>query len=151
MNRLSIRTFLGAAAGALSILLFHQTTLQVFYWFGLAPYAGFRLAMVPPFGLPAVVNACFWAALVGAPYGALLHRRSRYSWLTGLPLGILGMLVVWFLVMPLRGQPIAFGWQTLPLIRSAVASLIWGLGVGVLFPMLLPRPVPLGRKGRKKD
>ncbi|HQT79006.1 MAG: hypothetical protein B7Z80_21450 [Rhodospirillales bacterium 20-64-7] len=139
MIHTSTRIFLGAAAGALSMLLFHQTSLQVFFWLGLAPYPAFRLALVPPLGVPQIVSACFWAALVGGGYGALMRQRGRYAWLTGLPLGMLGMLLIWFLVLPLKGQPAAFGWSMLPLVRSAIASLMWGLGVGILFPMLLPR------------
>lgn len=141
------RMFLAAAAGALSMLLFHQTTLQVFYWFGFAPSAAFRLAIVPPFGVPQVVSGCFWAALIaGCGYGALAPRNGRLAWATGLVLGVVGLLLAWFVVLPLKGQPAAFGWQTLPVIRSAAASLMWGLGVGILYRMLLPRR--LIRRGR---
>ena len=38
------RVFLGCVAGALSVLVFHQTTLQIFYWLGWAPLAAFRTA-----------------------------------------------------------------------------------------------------------
>lgn len=140
MTTAPTRMFLAAAAGALSMLLFHQTTLQVFYWLGLAPTAAFRLAIVPPFGVPQVVSGCFWAALIaGFGYGTLAPRGGPLAWIRGLPLGLLGMLLVWFVVLPLKGQPAAFGWQTQAITRTATASLMWGLGVGVLYRMLLPR------------
>jgi hypothetical protein len=135
----STRVFLAAAAAALSMLLFHQTTLQVFFWLGLAPSAAFGLGVVPPFGVPQVVSGCFWAALVGGVYGAIVRRPARRIWRSGAALGLCGLLLVWFLVLPLKGQAVAFGWQTLALIRSATASLMWGLGVALIFPRLLPR------------
>jgi hypothetical protein len=139
MTSAPTRVFLGAAAGALSMLLFHQTTLQAFYWLGLANSAAFRLAIVPPFGVPQVVSACFWAALIAGCYGVIAPRSGPLAWAAGLPLGLLGMLLIWFVGLPMKGQPAAFGWQTLPMIRSATASLMWGLGVGILYRMLLPR------------
>lgn len=141
------RIFLGAAAGALSMLLFHQTTLQVFFLLGLAPHSAFRLVVVPPFGVPAVVSGCFWAALIGAGYAAVVQPRGRHAWLAGLPLGCVALLLVWFVVLPLKEQPAAFGWHVLPLIRSATASLMWGLGVGVLLPLMLPRRLGHGSQG----
>ena len=139
MNSASRRIFLAAAAGALSMLLFHQTTLQVFYWLGLAPSPAFRLAVVPPFGVPHVVSACFWAALIAAPCGILHHWSDRRAWITAMPLGVIGVLLIWFVVLPLKGQPVAYGWQIPMLIRSATAGLMWGLGVGIILPRLLPR------------
>jgi hypothetical protein len=68
-----------------------------------------------------------------------MRQRGRYAWLSGLPLGLIGLLLVWFVVLPLKAHPVAFGWQILPMIRSAIASLMWGLGVGILFPLLLRR------------
>ena len=143
---LSQRVFLGGAAGALSLLLFHQTTLQVFFWLGLAQHSGFRLAIVPPFGVPLVVSSCFWAALLGAVYAAMVRRQDRHAWLTGLPLGCVALLLVWFVVLPLKHQPVAFGGQVLPVIRSTTASLMWGLGVGVILPFMLPRQLWCGKR-----
>jgi hypothetical protein len=62
MHHGSMRVFLGSAAGALSMLLFHQTTLQVFFWVGRAPHPAFRLALVPPFGVRK------WSAHASGPH-----------------------------------------------------------------------------------
>jgi hypothetical protein len=139
MYSVSLRMFLGAVAGALSMLLFHQTTLQVFYWCGLAREPGFRLAIVPPFGVPQVVSACFWAALIAAVYGVVRRRSGTHRLLSGLVLGMIGMALVWFVVLPLKGQPVAFNFQPMQIVRSATASALWGIGVGILFPLLLPK------------
>src|SRR5580658_7021239 len=59
------RIFLGCIAGAISVLVFHQTTLQLFFWCGLAPQAAFRVAVVPPFNAPLVASITFWGAVYG--------------------------------------------------------------------------------------
>jgi hypothetical protein len=139
MNRTSNRAFLGCVAGAISILLFQQTSLQILYWVGLAPQAAFRLAHVPPFGMPMVVSLAFWGAVYGGVFGLLSsHLPGRIFWY-GLPLGAFAMLMSWFVFLPLKGMPIAFAAATAPMIRSAMSYLLWGMGVTVLLPLLRPR------------
>jgi len=146
MNRISNRIFLGSVAGALSVLLFHQTSLQILYWLGVAPQAAFRLAHVPPFNMPMVVSLTFWGAVYGAVFGLLKpHLPGRIYWY-GLPLGLCAMLLSWFIFLPLKGVPIAFGGASGPMLRSAMAYLLWGVGVTVLLPLLYPR---LRRPGRR--
>ena len=101
MNRASTRIFLGCVAGALSVLVFHQTTLQVFFWLGLAPQAAFRIAQVPPFNAPLVVSITFWGAIYGALFGALLPLVRGPLWLKGVGAGLCVMLVAWFVFLPL--------------------------------------------------
>ena len=60
MKALSTRIFLGCVAGALSVLVFHQTTLQLFFWLGWAPMAAFRTGQVAPFHAPLVASITFW-------------------------------------------------------------------------------------------
>src|SRR3954447_26047731 len=62
-NAVSTRLFLGLVAGALSMLLFHQTTLQILYWVGAASNPAFRLSIVPPFNVPMIVSVTFWGAI----------------------------------------------------------------------------------------
>ena len=148
MNALSTRVFLGSLAGALAILVFHQTTLQIFFWFGLSPQAAFRIAHVPPFHAPLVVSITFW----GAVYGGLLGMAL--PWLPG-PLyaksamaGAFATGLAWFLFLPLMGRPAAFGWQAWPMLRSFAAYQMWGIGVSLLLPLLHPRDIcrrPAGR------
>lgn len=42
----STRIYLGCIAGAISVLVFRQSTLQLLFWLGLAPPAAFRVAAV---------------------------------------------------------------------------------------------------------
>jgi hypothetical protein len=56
-------------------------------------------------------------------------------------------LMSWFVVRPLAGHPIAFGWLVAPMLRSAAACLMWGIGIVLILPLLLPRELSGTRRG----
>jgi hypothetical protein len=133
------RIFLGCVAGALSVLVFHQTTLQIFFWLGWAPVAAFRVAQVPPFHAPLVASITFWGAIYGGLFALLLPMTRGPLWLKGMLAGLCAMLLSWFLFLPLKGHPVAFGWDAGPMLRSFIAYQMWGLGLSLMLPRLLPR------------
>ncbi len=139
MASTSARIFLGAVAGALAMLLCHQPTLQTFYWLGLAPQAAFRLAHVPPFNVPMVVSMTFWGAIYGGLFGLASPRAPRLFVARAVLAGVFAMLMAWFVVRPLAGNSIAFGWEHTALLRSAAANLAWGFGAAAMMPILRPR------------
>ncbi len=138
--------FLGCIAGAVSVLVFHQSTLQLFFWLGLAPQAAFRVAVVPPFHAPMMLSITFWGAVYGGLYGLLAPRRAAPMLVKALLAGLFAMLMGWFVVRPLAGHPIAFGWQMGPLLRSAAACFMWGLGITLILPLLHPRGLTGARR-----
>jgi hypothetical protein len=138
--------FLGCIAGAIAVLTFHQTTLQLYFWLGLAPQAAFRVAVVPPFNAPMVVSITFWGAVYGGLFGLLTPRLPKPVLVKALIAGSFALLMGWFVVGPLAGRPIAFGWQAAPMLRSAVASLMWGIGVTLILPLLYPRGLTGARR-----
>lgn len=135
------RIFLGCVAGALAVLVFHQGMVTLLHGLGLLAQPPFRTVLVPPFWLPAIVNHCFWGGLYGALFGALAPQLRLPLWAGGLALGLLAVLVSWFIVAPLKGQPVAAGFAAWPLARSLLINLTWGLGTGLLLPLLRPRPL----------
>jgi hypothetical protein len=139
MKAPSTRVFLGCVAGALSVLMFHQTTLQVFFWLGWAPMAAFRTAQVPPFNAPLVASITFWGAVYGGVFALALPLKRGPLWFKGMLAALCAMALSWFVFMPLMGNPVAFGWQPWAMLRSFVAFQMWGLGLRLLLPMLLPR------------
>jgi ABC-type sugar transport system permease subunit len=141
------RVFLGCIAGAIAVLVFHQTTLQMFFWLGLAPQAAFRIAYVAPFNVPMVVSITFWGALYGSLFGWVSPRLKGPLWLNGLAAGFCAMLLSWFVVRPIGGEPMAYGWQHAAMLRSFVAHEMWGLGVSLILPLLLPRQLTGSRRG----
>lgn len=147
MKEPSTRIFLGCVAGAISVLAFHETTLQVFFWFGWAPQAAFRMANVPPLHAPLVASITFWGAVYGGVFGLLLPWVRGPLWLKGMVAGLCAMTLSWFLFLPLMGHAAAFGWRPQPMLRSFIAYQMWGIGLTLVLPRLLPRQ-PKGPAGR---
>jgi hypothetical protein len=139
MIPLSNRIFLGCIAGAISVLVFHQTTLQMFFWLGLAPQAAFRVAVVPPFNAPLVVSSAFWGAVYGGVFGLFAPRLPHPRLIKALLAGLFAVLMTWFVVRPLAGHPLAFGWKAASMLRSAAACCMWGIGITLILPLLHPR------------
>jgi hypothetical protein len=136
-----MRAFLGFAAGAIAVLTFHQGMVLALHAIapGWVPFTAYRTMPVPPFGVPAIVSNCFWGGLWGAGFGLLFPRFTWPLWLCGLILGLLAVLAGWFIVAPLKGLPIAAGWIPLAMLRSVLINGSFGLGVGLILPLLMPR------------
>jgi hypothetical protein len=139
MAHLPTRIFLGCIAGAISVLVFHQTTLQLFFWSGLASQAAFRVANVPHFHAPMVVSITFWGAVYGGIFGLLAPRLPRPILIKALLASLFAMSMSWFVVRPLAGHPMAFDWQAASMLRSAAACFMWGIGITLILPLLHPR------------
>ena len=141
MPSVAMRGFLGFIAGAIAVLTFHQGMIAALHALDPAwvPFTPYRTMPVPPFGVPAIVSNCFWGGLWGAAFGAVMPRFTWPMWLCGLILGVLAVLTGWFIVAPLKGQAIAGGWVPLGMLRSLLINGCFGLGVGIILPLLMPR------------
>ena len=136
-----MRLFLGFIAGAIAVLTFHQGMIAALHaafpvW---APFAPYRTTPVPPFAVPAIVSNCFWGGVWGALFGLVLPRLRWPLWLCGIILGLLAAVAGWFIVAPLKGLPLAAGWDPSAMLRSALINGCFGLGVGLILPLLMPR------------
>lgn len=130
----------GFLAAAVSVLTFHQGMVGLLYVLGQIPAPPYSFAAVGPLAVPRVLDLCFWGGLYGLLFGLALPRLSRAPlWLMGLVLGLIAAMVGWFVVAPLRGQPIAGGWSAPGMMRSVLINGFWGLGVGLILGFLLPR------------
>jgi hypothetical protein len=135
-----MRAMLGFAAAALSVLTFHQLTWALLHAVGLWPLAPYPTDPVPPFGVPRIINAAFWGGLYGIPLGlAVPWLRRTPLWLAGLLVGVLAVLVLWLVVQPLKGQPVGGGAGAGMMLASALIHAAWGLGLGLLLPLLMGR------------
>jgi hypothetical protein len=136
-----MRALLGFAAAAVSVLAFHQGTWALLHAAGLMPPAPYPTDPVPPFGVPRTANFCFWAGLYGAAFGLALPRLPRRApmWLLGLGLGLLATLVLWFVVAPLKGQPVAGGFAPVRMLVTVLIHGAWGIGVGLILALLMGR------------
>jgi tetrahydromethanopterin S-methyltransferase subunit C len=134
-----MRAFLGFVAAAIAVLTFHQGMLEALHEIGWVPFAWYRTTPVAPFGVPVIVSLCFWGGLYGGVFGLLLPRFTWPYWLCGLILGVIASLVGMFIVAPIKGLPIAGGWVPFNILRSLVINGFWGIGVGLILPLLMPR------------
>jgi hypothetical protein len=95
---------------------------------------------IPPLGVPRILNLCFWGGLYGIVFGLALPRLTAPLWLCGLGLGIIAALVGLLVVPAIKGLPVGAGWP-LGWVRSLLINGCWGLGVGLILPLMLrPRP-----------
>ena len=135
----AVRLALGFVAGFLATITFHQIGILVLHAVGLTQANAWTTSAVPPFGVPTIISNCFWGGVWGAGFGLLLPRFTWPLWLCGLVLGLLCVVAGWFIVAPLKGQPIAGGWAPLAMLRSLLINGSYGLGVGLILPLLMPR------------
>ena len=132
------RTLLGFAAGFIATLVFHQIALQLLHVAGLAPNAAWPMKPVPPFGVPAVISLAFWGGVWGAILIPIIDRRrgGAYYGLAIVLGAILPTLVAWFLVAPLKHQPIAAGWNPKRMMIGPIVNAAWGFGTAWLYRVL---------------
>jgi hypothetical protein len=135
----STRAFLGFIAAAISVLTFHQGMIEALRALGVSSFVAYPANPVAPFGVPLIVELCFWGGVYGLFFGLFLPRFTWPLPVCGLILGIIASLVAMFVVAPIKGHAVANGWQAWPIARSLIINGFWGLGVGVILPLLLPR------------
>ena len=122
-------------AGFISVLVFHQAMLAILHLLGVTPAAPWTTSPVPPLGVPQVISAAFWGgvwSLLLAP--VLQHTRSTAAyWITAVVFGAFALsMVAWFVVAPLKGQPVAGGWQPARLLTGLLVNGAWGFGTALL-------------------
>ncbi|HXM75373.1 MAG TPA: hypothetical protein VN971_01220, partial [Thermoanaerobaculia bacterium] len=112
------------------------------------------LGSTPPLGVPAVLSLAFWGGLWGILLWYVIARAkgakglkgmTRY-WILALLFGALApTAVAFFIVFPLKGQPVAGGWQPNILAGALLLNGAWGIGVALLlrlFERFGRAPVP---------
>lgn len=136
-----LRAAIGFAAAALAVLTFHQGMIFLLYT---AKIPGLLVAAppypmrpIPPLGIPATANLAFWGGLYGAAFGLFAPRLRWPLWLCGLLTGICAALVGMFIVAAIKGNPIGGGWDMLNWARSFLINGSFGLGLGLIFPVLV--------------
>lgn len=133
------RAACGFLAAILAVLIFHQAMWAVLHAAKLMP-PPFPTARVGPFGLPRIVDLCFWGGVWGALFGLVLPvlPERMPMWLLGLGLGILAALVGLFVVAPLKGLPPAGGFAPMAFVISFLINGFWGFGVGLILNLTAP-------------
>jgi hypothetical protein len=122
-------------AGFLSTLVFHQGAVALLHVLGLSARGAYVVTPTGPLHVPAVISLAFWGGVWGLPLYAILRRvrgEAQY-WLVACGFGaVLPSVVAWFVVLPLKGQPVAGGWQRAVLLVALAVNGAWGLGTALL-------------------
>jgi hypothetical protein len=123
----------GFFAGAVSVLVFHQGAVGLMNVLGMTERAPFSMQSTQPFGVPQLWSLAFWGGVWGVLFAALLRRLDGAALVAAaLVLGAtLPTLVAWFLVAPLKGQPMAAGFVPMAMAVGVIVNAAWGLGTGL--------------------
>ena len=139
-NNWALLILIAFIAGFLSVLIFHQPMLIILKAIALAPekLTAYPMAATSPLGIPRVFSLAFWGGIWGIALAvAVTQTRGLGYWLSGLILGALGpSLVNWFVVQPLKGEPVGGGWAIPGVLTALLVNAAWGLGTVLLFRLL---------------
>ena len=123
----------GFVSGAIAVLLFHQGAVALLHTWGFTPRGPFSMQATQPFGVPQLWSIAFWGGIWGIVLAAALARveGARFV-LAALVFGaIFPTLVAWFVVAPLKGQPMAAGFEPARMAIGPIVNAAWGLGTGI--------------------
>lgn len=129
----------GFVAGFLATLLFHQPALAALTELGLAKASVYSMLATKPLGVPVVLSISFFGGVWGMVFAALEGKFPKGAgyWLSALVFGSLALtLVAWFVVAPLKGLPMAGGWQLPRMLTGLVVNGVWGLGTALIYRVL---------------
>ncbi len=135
------RVILGFIAGFLATLIFHQIALALLHAAGMTPRGAWSMQPVPPFGVPSVISLSFWGGVWGIIMMPVIDRqRGAAYWIWAIVFGaVLPTLVAWFLVAPLKHQPMAGGWKPRALMLGPVVNGAWGFGTALIYRLFSRR------------
>lgn len=133
-----MQTFKAFIAGFVSTLVFHQGALAALHAAGLSPKAPFAMTATAPFQVPAVISLAFWGGLWGIALWLVIRRaRDLRYWTLAVVLGALGpSIVALFVVFPLKGMPLAGGWDPKIIVGALILNGAWGVGVALLMRLM---------------
>lgn len=123
----------GFISGALAVLVFHQAALGLLHGLDLAKAAPYSMQPTAPWGVPQVVSYAFWGGLWGIALAAVLGRLDGPAMIIAATAfgAVLPTLVAWFVVAPLKGQPVAAGGAPAAMAVGPIVNAVWGLGTGL--------------------
>ena len=146
LNRTPVRNDLaqwliaGFVSGALAVLIFHQGVYALLHAMQVLPRPAYGMAPTEPFGVPQLWSTVFWGGVWGVLLAAALGRMVGGKLLVAALIfgAVLPTLVAWFVVAPLKGQPMAAGFVPARMWIGPVINGAWGLGTAIFLMLIRP-------------
>ena len=135
LMRQTVSLLAAFAAGWAATLAAHQPAIGLLHYLGLTASPAFRMGATSPFGVAQIWSLAFWGGLWGVAL-VLAASRQRLAPLLLFALvfgAIAPTLVSWFVVAPLKGQPIADNWNLARLWVGPLVNGVWGVGTALLW------------------
>jgi hypothetical protein len=135
------RVVIAFAAGFVSTLVFHQCVIALLHALNIVPRGAWPMQAVPPFGVPAVISLSFWGGIWGVIMMPMIAgRRGASFWIAAILFGaILPTLVAWFIIAPIKHQPIAGGWKPHTMMIGPIVNGAWGFGTALIYRLFIRR------------
>src|SRR5687767_3299165 len=138
-----MKYLLAFVAAFLATLIFHQGLLAILHSAGVSLRAAYSTVPTGPLHVPQWLSLAFWGGVWGIPLLLAVGRLNGASyWVASIVFGaLLPSLVAFFVVMPLKGMPVAGGWKPALLVGALLLNGAWGLGTAIflrLFGRLFP-------------
>jgi len=123
----------GFISGAAAVLVFHQGAFALLHALDVTARTPYSTQATSPLGIPQIWSITFWGGVWGVLLAATLARVEGVRLVLGaLVFGaILPTLVAWFVVAPLKGQPMAGGFAPMAMAVGLIVNGAWGLGTGI--------------------
>ena len=139
-----MRILMGFTAAAIAMLLMQQGVAELLLRLdmpGLKIYQPpFDTTIVPPLGLPKLLQLCLWGGLYGTFFGLLSPALFRPLWVPGVVVGMIAAVGSSCASAALRGLPAGPEWLSTDWGTSLLLWGCWGLGLGIFYPLLAPDP-----------
>jgi hypothetical protein len=129
---------IGFIAGFLAVLIFHQPALALLTALGISKAATYSMQATAPFGVPQVLSLSFWGGVWGIVFALVEGRfpRGAVYWIVAFLFGaIFPTLVAWFVAAPLKGQPMAGGWDAYRMMTGLIINGAWGVGTALFLAL----------------
>lgn len=128
-------------AGFVATLVFHQGLLDLLYAADISPRAPFNLAATAPLRIPQVISLAFWGGVWAVALAPLLAKIAGARWWAAWIVAgaILPSAVALFVVFPLKGMPMAGGWDPKLIVGALLLNGAWGLGCAVVLRLMKSR------------
>jgi hypothetical protein len=131
---------LGFVAGIIAVLVFHQGLVWLLYMAGQLPAGPYGLRPISPFGVPQIVNQCFWGGLWGIVIAVLLRRLQMLDLLFGFAFGAVALSLTNWVVLPaIKGGAYFAGGDPRRMAITVAIAGTFGWGVALILRALRRR------------